>query len=218
MPPEKNYPGFEPHVAWQIERMDGCFGSFIDFLHQFGLYDNSIVVLTSDHGDSLGEGLRWGHSYTMFPEVVRIPLIVHIPPRLQEAFHADPNTISFSVDITPSLYELLGHRPADLGPLYGVPLFNASGPSGPSDVDLSARKRQPYLAVSSYGAVYALLSDNGTTLYIADGVNRRDYTYDLRGPSPVRIGIQPAEREAKRGEIRRRIAELARIYRFTPAL
>ena len=168
-------------------------------------------MLTSDHGDSLGEGLRWGHSYTMFPEIVRVPLIVHIPPRLRGEFRADPATIAFSIDPTPSLYRLLGHAPADLGPLFGVPLFLE-----PGDADASVRRGRPYLAVSSYGAVYALLRDNGHKLYIADAVNSRDYAYDLSGPSPVRAGVPSRDREANREEIRKRVDELARLYRFSP--
>jgi arylsulfatase A-like enzyme len=210
VPPGRSYPGFEPHVAWQIERMDGCFGSFIDFLHHSGLYDNSVIVLTSDHGDSLGEQLRWGHSYTMFPQIVRVPLIVHIPPRLRQEFYADPGTISFSIDITPSLYALLGHTPDYLGPLFGVPLF------GSGSTDRSVQRHEPYLAVSSYGAVYALLRDNGSRLYIADAVNKRDYAYDLSGTLAVRVGIPPEERAANQQVIRQRVADLARIYRFTP--
>ena len=41
-----------------------CFGRFIDFLDK-RLYDNNIVIFTSDHGDSLSEANRWGHSSTI---------------------------------------------------------------------------------------------------------------------------------------------------------
>jgi arylsulfatase A-like enzyme len=189
--------------------MDDCFGEFIDFLKETGRYDNSIVVLTSDHGDSLGEALRWGHSHTMFPEVVRVPLLVHLPPRLRQTFHADPGGVALSTDITPSLYALLGQIPADLGPLFGRPLF------GPSDAQPPHRVG-PLVAVSSYGAVYAVYRDNGSKLYIADAVNGRDYGYDLSGSAPVRVGVPPAERDADREEILARVSELARLYRFNP--
>ena len=209
VPPDKTFPGFEPHVAWQMAQMDACFGEFIEFLKATGRYDNSIVVLSSDHGDSLGESLRWGHSHTMFPEIVRVPLLVHLPPRLREAFHADPAGIALSTDITPSLYQLLGQPPADLGPLFGMPLFGPSDAPPPHHVG-------PLVAVSSYGPVYAVYRDNGSKLYIADAVNGRDYGYDLRGLTPVRVGIPPADRDADREEILARVVELARLYRFTP--
>ena len=71
--------GFYTPYAARLERVDACFGEFIAYLKDAGLYESSIVVLTSDHGDSLGDEGRWGHAYTVFPEVMRVPLIMHVP-------------------------------------------------------------------------------------------------------------------------------------------
>lgn len=207
VPAGKSYPGFFAPAAAQIERMDACFGEFIHFLKRSRLYDDSIIVLTSDHGDSLGEMLRWGHSYTMFPEVARIPLIVRVPERFRERFVADARAVSLSTDITPTLYGLLGHPPADLGPLYGRSLLV------PRDRNPSPRP-EPLLIASSYGGVYGVLHGNGSRMYIADGVNGRDYAYDLSGASPVRIGVTPANRTDDQGFIRSRVDEIARAYHF----
>lgn len=208
VPAGKSYPGFFAPVAAQVEEMDACFGRFVTFLKETGLYEQSVIVITSDHGDSLGEGLRWGHSYTMFPEVSRIPLIVRIPGPLQRRYRADPETVSLSTDLTPTFYALAGHMPRDLGPLYGRPLFVRH------DSDLSARRHDPQLIASSYGGVYAVLRDNGTRLYIADGVNKREYAYDLHGEMARRVGVVPSERGPNRQFIRQQIDELARQYRF----
>ena len=207
VPAGKSYDGFFAPVAAQIERMDACFGEFIHFLKRSKLYDNSVIIVTSDHGDSLGEMLRWGHSYTMFPEVSRIPLIVRVPDRFRERFVVDARAVSLSTDITPTLYALLGHHPADLGPLYGRPLFV------PRDRQPS-RRPEPLLIASSYGGVYAVLHDNGSRIYIADGVNGRDYAYDLTGELPVRIGVTPASREADQQFIRAQVDDIARAYHF----
>jgi hypothetical protein len=209
VPPGASYPGFEAPVAAAIERIDACFGGFVGFLKQAGLYDDSVIVLTSDHGDSLGESMRWGHSYTMFPEVVRIPLVIRVPSWLRADRTVSPGTLSFLPDVTPTLYSLLGHEPARLGALFGQPLFTPRGP------DVSVRRASPYLVASSYGPVYGVLRENGTRLYIADGVNNRDYAYDLTGAA-VRVGITAADRAANRSFIREQIRELARIYQFDP--
>jgi hypothetical protein len=201
------YPGFVAPVAASIERMDRCFGGFIQHLQEQGLYDDSIIVLTSDHGDSLGESLRWGHSYTMFPEVIRVPLIVRVPPRLRERLHADPASVSFSTDITPTLYALIGYEPANLGPLFGAPLVVPSS-TAPSP------RTQPFLLASSYGPVYGVLRDNGRYVYVADAVNNRDYAYRMGESSRERVGITPEDREANRMFIREQLRELARAYRF----
>jgi arylsulfatase A-like enzyme len=208
VPAGKSYPGFLAPVAAQVEEMDGCFGRFIQFMKETGLYEESVIVITSDHGDSLGEALRWGHSYTMFPEVARIPLIVRIPARLQRKYAADPETVSLSTDLTPTFYALAGHVPKDLGPLYGRPLFVRHAG------DLAARRRDLQLIASSYGGVYAVLRDNGRRLYIADGVNKREYAYDLHGQTARRVGVVPSERGPNRQFIRHSIDELAQLYGF----
>ncbi len=52
---DQRYGGFYAPVASRVRRFDACFGAFVDDLKARGLYDNSIVIVTSDHGDSLGE-------------------------------------------------------------------------------------------------------------------------------------------------------------------
>jgi arylsulfatase A-like enzyme len=207
VPAGRTYPGFFPPAAAQIERMDACFGEFVHFLKRSRLYDDSVIILTSDHGDSLGEMLRWGHSYTMFPEVARIPLIVRVPERVREQFAVDERAVSLSTDITPTLYALLGRDPADLGPLYGRPLFV-------SRRDGVEPRTGPVLIASSYGGVYAVLHDNGSRMYIADGVNGRDYAYDLSGASPVRIGVTPATRADDQAFIRTQVDDISRASHF----
>jgi hypothetical protein len=88
------YEGFHAPYASRLARLDGCFGAFIDDLKARDLYDSSIVILTSDHGDSLGEEGRWGHAYTLFPEVLQVPLIVHVPPALAERMESDPGAVA----------------------------------------------------------------------------------------------------------------------------
>jgi len=217
VPRGESYPGFHEAYAARVRRIDACFGEFIETLKRTQLLDNSIIVLTSDHGDSLGEGQRWGHGYTAFPEVLRIPLIIHLPAALRGRMSADLARLSFSTDITPTLYALLGEPPSMEGPrgvrdlLMGSPLL--ADPSA----DFSWRRRESYLVASSYGPVFGLLGHNGRRLYLADAVEAREYAYDL-GPTgtDVRVGITDAEREASRKAIRQQIDEIAAWYGFAP--
>ena len=209
--PDPAYGGFQVPAATAIRRMDGCFGRFVAFLREQSLYDDSIVIVTADHGDALGEARRWGHAYTLFPEIVRTPLLVHIPARLRTAFTADLEAMSLSTDITPSLYALLGYQAQDQAWMFGRSLFVPPG------TDVSWRRREPAIVASSYGPVYGVLRDNGRSLYIADGVNTRDYAYDLSELKPVRIGVTPDMRTAGRALIHSRLDELASLYGFTPS-
>jgi hypothetical protein len=217
VPPGESYPGFHAPYASRVRRIDACFGEFLDMLRRTRLYDDSIIVLTSDHGDSLGEGQRWGHGFTAFPEVLRIPLIIRVPRAIRERLSADVARVAFSTDITPTLYALLGETPSTHGPrdtrdlLLGAPLL-----VDPS-TDLSWRRRESYLVASSYGPVYGLISRNGRHLYLADGVESREYVYDLGADrTDVRVGMTDAEREASRQAIRQQIGELAAWYDYLP--
>lgn len=210
VPPGESYPGFYAPYASRIRRMDACFGEFIAFLKSRGLYDKSIVVLTADHGDSLGEEGRWGHAYTIFPEVLRVPLIIHLPPELRSRVQWDPQAIAFSSDITPSLYYLLGHKPIAKNGIYGRPLFTTTRQ------ELSDYQEDSYLVSSSYGAVFGLLKDNGRNLYIADGVNYTDYYFDLADdPKGTRNRASASIKSEYGGLIRQKIEELARFYQFS---
>jgi membrane-anchored protein YejM (alkaline phosphatase superfamily) len=190
--------------------MDGCFGGFIDYLKRTGLYDDSIVILTSDHGDAMGESHRWGHTYTMFPEIVRTPLLMHIPSRLRAKLGADLDAAAYSTDITPTLYALLGYPQAPGDWPLGRSLFV------PQETDVSWRRHEAALLASSYGPVYCVLRDNGRLLYIADGVNARDYAYDLTHLKPIRVGVTSGMRTENRAFIRDKVAGLASLYHFTP--
>jgi hypothetical protein len=208
-PAGESYAGVYAPYASRLRLVDTAFGQFIQFLKTRGLYERSIIVLTADHGDSLGEDGRWGHAYTLFPEIVRIPLIVHLPEALRAKVAADPAGLAFSTDITPSLYYLLGHRPVQKNELFGSPLF--------TETPAERRQRDPraaYLLASSYAAVYGILSDEGRRLYVADGVNYRDYLFDLtpHGGSPAALSAQFESEENEL--IRRQILAINRFYRF----
>jgi membrane-anchored protein YejM (alkaline phosphatase superfamily) len=207
VPAGESYPEFFAPYAARVKRIDGCFGEFVDYLKSSSMYDDSVVIVMSDHGDSLGEGLRWGHGYTVVPEVLRIPLIVHLPDRLRQQFTTDASRVAFATDVTPTLYALLGYAPSRPRAVAGVPLFVPAGTPVPS------RRREATAVASSYGAVYGLVRHNGRRLYIADAIEGRDSLYDL-GPAggDARIGMTDAERLANRALIREQIADLAAWY------
>jgi len=192
---------------YELKRIDKAFGDFIEFLKNRGLYANSIIVLTSDHGDGYGEFGRFGHSDFLFPEVVRIPLIIHLPPELRRKMVWDNEKVAFSLDITPTIFYLLGHRPILNKELLGRPLFTET------QAERQAYVRKDYLLVSSYAAVYGILSDDGDSLFIADAVNRRGYFYDFaQDPSGTLNTINARRWNEGEGEVRRQLLLLDQAY------
>jgi arylsulfatase A-like enzyme len=56
--------------------LDDQIGRLFDELERRGMLDNTIVVITSDHGEELGEHGRWGHAYSLYAEIVHVPLLI----------------------------------------------------------------------------------------------------------------------------------------------
>jgi len=196
---------------YELRRMDAAFGKFLRFLRQRDLYDNSIIILTADHGDAYGEFGRYGHSDFLFPEVIRIPLIVHLPPQMRQQVVWDTQQVAFNTDITPSLYYLLGHRPILNNELFGRPLFTET------QEEQSQYLRSTYLLVSSYAPVYAVLGKNGKSLFIADAVNRRNYFYDLvQDPLGTRNHVTIPICNRNDALIRREVTRIDDFYGWKP--
>ncbi len=205
---EASYHGFYAPVASRLRRMDRCFGEFIDHLKVLGAYNDSIIVFTSDHGDSLGEGGRMGHAYTIFPEILRIPLIMRVPDALRADLLVDTRGLTFTTDLVPSFYTLMGFDPE-----------RKSHPHGRSLFVRDLRDRADYVAadhlvVSSYGPVYGVIEDAGQSLYIVDAVNYRDHLYDLTSEDvTATLPINDARRRSSRAKVDRLVVELNEWYR-----
>jgi hypothetical protein len=207
VPPGKSYPGFEPPYAYRVERIDGCFGAFIDRLIRLRLYDKSVVVLTADHGELIGEDGRWGHSYHMFPQVIQVPLFVHLPASSTARF--DTGAMTLSTDITPTLYSVLGYDRRAGGPLTGKSL------SIRTPDDSAEQRRESVVLAASYGAVYAVVSVNGRSLYIADAIQEQDHTYRRTSLTDLKwteVPVDPASRVLGQMRIRRHVDAVARTY------
>lgn len=67
----------------ELESIDSQVGEFFDWLAERGELDDTIVVVTSDHGERLGERGLVGHRVLMDPYVLRVPLIVRYGSRLE---------------------------------------------------------------------------------------------------------------------------------------
>jgi arylsulfatase A-like enzyme len=181
--------------------------SFLKARHRF---DNSIIIITGDHGDSLGENGHWGHAMWLFPEDVSVPLIVHIPEALRPGLTTDLTRLTFTTDIAPTIYALRYHPVRDLGPLFGAPLFVPQGQT------LADRRRESFLLTSSYGPTFGLLRRNGQFLYVTDLLEWRDFAYDLaRSPAEQPMVIDRDLRSLNEREIRARLDDLASLYHIT---
>lgn len=87
---------------------DHIFGMLLDELKQQGVYDNTCILFTSDHGDHLGQH-RMYQKMEMYEEAIHVPLILKLPKsHLLSAKHFTPlvSGVVSHLDIRPTLCEL----------------------------------------------------------------------------------------------------------------
>jgi arylsulfatase A-like enzyme len=60
----------------EILYLDIVISDFIRFLKTHNLYDDTTIIITSDHGEQFGENRRFAHSFSVYEPVIRIPLYI----------------------------------------------------------------------------------------------------------------------------------------------
>ena len=106
--------------------MDKDLGVFFDWMKAEGHYDNTVIIITSDHGEEFFEHGGWWHGTTLFEEQIHVPLIIKLPNQ-EQAGERIPWQVRV-IDIAPTVATLAG---APLPPMWqGEPLFNAEYEAG----------------------------------------------------------------------------------------
>lgn len=100
-----------------IHELDRLFGAFLDRIRESGLWDESLIAFTSDHGEVLYRDnalFQWTHSLQLAPESLDAPLIVHCPGAGSKLRAYEG--VTRSIDVFPTLAGLCGiHLPGDRG-------------------------------------------------------------------------------------------------------
>lgn len=91
-----------------MSEVDAHIGRLIAYLEETGIYENTLVVFTSDHGEQLGD--HWQFSkFGYFDQSFHVPLIVRTPgAAAQSARGRRVDAFTESVDIMPTILEYLG--------------------------------------------------------------------------------------------------------------
>jgi arylsulfatase A-like enzyme len=91
-----------------LAELDDLFAELIESLEADGHLDDTIVVLTSDHGEHLGEQHMLDHQYSVYEPLLRVPLVVHYPSVITPGRESRP---VMNFDLFPTLLELTGVDP-----------------------------------------------------------------------------------------------------------
>lgn len=93
---------YDGEIAW----VDSQVARVLDHLDQLDVADNTLVVLTADHGEEFLEHGRRGHHATLYRESVNVPLIMRFPAVLPAGVRL--NSVVSIIDIVPTVQSIVG--------------------------------------------------------------------------------------------------------------
>jgi len=108
-----------------IAYVDDIVGKLLDYLRNQGLYDNALIAVAADHGESLGDHGELTHSIFLYDSTIHVPLLLKLPNNRSKGQRV--NATASLVDLAPTLLAALGHTPPEtmqgrsLLPLIGNP-------------------------------------------------------------------------------------------------
>jgi arylsulfatase A-like enzyme/tetratricopeptide (TPR) repeat protein len=101
----------------EIAYTDRSLGRILELLKERGVYDNTMIIVASDHGEGLGEHEETGHGKLIYDSTIKVALIWRVPGRSGQASEIlTPAEIGVPVglvDLFPTVLELVGAEAAD---------------------------------------------------------------------------------------------------------
>lgn len=95
----------------EISLIDAQAGRVLAALERHGILDDTLVIWTSDHGDTIGAHGICNKDYTMYEEIYRVPLVMRWPGRIRPGQVCDDFVVHF-LDLNATVRELAGMPPA----------------------------------------------------------------------------------------------------------
>ena len=89
----------------EIAYTDRCLGHLVRMLKGLDLYDSTLIIVTSDHGEMLGEHREKTHGYFIYESVVKVPLVIRCPGGIRGKKIEAPVGL---IDVVPTIRSLMG--------------------------------------------------------------------------------------------------------------
>jgi arylsulfatase A-like enzyme len=119
-----------------VRKNDRAFGALLDGLRGQGRLEDSLILFTADHGEEFHEHGGLQHRYTLYEEVLRIPLVVRFPGAVVRGIR-DPAPAE-QADVLPTVAAFLGLPPPSGLDGRDLSARWLTGPTAPEDRELLA--------------------------------------------------------------------------------
>ena len=90
----------------EIAYLDHAVGNLLEALEDRGLRENTVIVVTSDHGEELGDHGHFEHGFSLYQDQLHVPLILHAPGDFEGGLV--PTHSVQGIDVAPTLARLAG--------------------------------------------------------------------------------------------------------------
>jgi arylsulfatase A-like enzyme len=187
--------------AAEVRVADDALGKLFERMAELDVLDETIVVITSDHGEELGEHGALGHAKTLFDEVLRVPLLLRAPDLIPAGAVVEEQ-VSL-VDVVPTMLELVGLPPP--GPMHGQSLVRVM--RGEEDPD-PVRFAEGLSGDAARTRMVTARRRDRKWIW-RDDDPRHIELYDLEGDPKEEKPVDDSERQAEGAALRARYQALA---------
>ncbi|MBE9474805.1 MAG: sulfatase, partial [Chloroflexi bacterium] len=166
----KNY---DEYIAYA----DAEFGKLVDYMRDTGLLDNTILVLTSDHGEMFERGILEHITATLYEPITWVPLIISRPGQTERI---DVNSPTSCTDLLPTLLHAAGKPIPEWTDGQVLPTFSDHEVNSERSIYTIEAKSNPKPSPLSKGTV-AMVKDRYKLIYYFgyDGFEAQYEMYDL---------------------------------------
>jgi arylsulfatase A-like enzyme/Tfp pilus assembly protein PilF len=174
----------------EIAYADACVGKLLDALRQHGLYDETLIAVMADHGESLGAHGENTHGVFLYDETLHVPLLIKLPLNREAGRRVE--TRASLVDVAPTILSSAGVTPPS--EMQGQPLLESGKAVNDKNTDTSSEDRPAYAETDyphrAFGWSSLRALRTGKYLYIQaperelyNQVNDPDATHNLAASS-----------------------------------
>jgi len=170
---------YDGEVRAQDEEIEG----YVKKLEDLNLLDDTIVVITSDHGEEMGERGAVGHAScslagTLYEEVIRVPLIIRYPKALPQGKVVEKQVSS--IDIMPTLFDIMGlEMPKETEGHSLIPIIKGEQVDIKEEAYLETRPCGWQILKGDERKVYAIRTPEWKFIYNSDPNNKDKRSYEL---------------------------------------
>jgi arylsulfatase A-like enzyme len=156
-----------------IKNVDWEFGRLVNYLKETGLWDNTYVIFTSDHGELFERGVHGHSTPVVFEPVLKVPFFVHAPGQEERI---DVHALTSNIDLLPTFAHLAGLPVPDFSEGQVLPGLGGSEDPQRTVFTVEAKRNGAYEPLEKVSV--AMLRDRYKLAYFL-GYKNYDDEYDF---------------------------------------